>query len=231
MLSVSVVLAVAPTVFSATAMLMMSHFLDLAAASVGATLVYPLWSWRANAMGWRFVGDELDRLAIEAFRWSRRRARITGTTVEERLRWLLQPDDSTMGIENSGPSAEVAALREAVTLDQRQVSALKGSPTDPFVSRLLRIQTLADEVRVGRDVSMAGTDQMPVGLCIFVVSGNVLLSNASFRSFTGVPDEHSYFVETALAGLTGIEWRPVLRRAALRDALKFSKHAIPKGSG
>lgn len=209
MLIASTILALAPVLIAAVSMLVFGHFAEVAAASVGAALVYPLWSWRRNEMGWRFVGDELDRLASEAFRWSRRRARLDGAEITNRLNWLFET-----GAAEPVAAADRSVLDEAVRHDQRQIARLPEITVDPFVSRLLRIQTLADEVRAGREVSMAGIDQMPVGLCIFVASGNVVLSNAAFRQFTDAMVEHSYFVESALGALQGVDWRPVLRRAA-----------------
>jgi signal transduction histidine kinase/CHASE2 domain-containing sensor protein len=219
MLSVSVLLTMMPVVFSAAIILFGSRYADVAAASIASALVYPLWSWRRNAMGWRFVGDELDRLAVEAFRWSRRRARVEGTSVQDRFDWLLGAPES--GTDPGSGAEERVHLLEAIMQDQLAARGHPDRAADPFVSRLLRIQSLADEVRVGREVSIAGIEQMPVGLCIFVASGNVLLSNTSFRAFTGAEQEHSYFVEAALSALLGVEWQPVLRRLALHTDVRI----------
>ena len=68
---------------------------------------------------------------------------------------------------------------------------------------------------------MAGIDQMPVGLCIFVASGNVVLSNESFRSFTGVTGSHTYFVNDALVRLLDVVWQDELRKVLLESAVRW----------
>ena len=68
---------------------------------------------------------------------------------------------------------------------------------------------------------MAGIDQMPVGLCIFVASGNVVLSNESFRSFASVAGSHTYFVNDALVRLLDAVWQDELRKVLLESAVRW----------
>lgn len=210
MLVSTALLALIPVPLSAAWLLFSGVWIDLSAASVGIALIYPLWSWRRNEMGWKFVGDELDRLAAEAFRWSRSRARVDEDELPARLEWL-----------KAGSSGALSTELVAGIHEDQLVSALPTGTLDPFVARLLRIQTLADEVRVGREVSMAGIDQMPVGLCIFVASGNVVLSNESFRTFTGITSSHTYFVNDALVHLLDVAWQNELRRVLLENAVRW----------
>jgi len=210
MLVSTVVLALLPVPLSAALLFSADVWIDLSAASVGVALIYPLWSWRRNEMGWQFVGDERDRLAAEAFRWSRSRARVNEGELPVRLDWLIAGTSSTLSEE----------LIAGIHADQ-SLSVLPTGTLDPFVARLLRMQTLADEVRVGREVSMAGIDQMPVGLCIFVASGNVVLSNDSFRLFTGITRSHTYFVNDALAQLLDVAWQEELRKVILESAVRW----------
>ncbi len=210
MLVSTALLAIVPVALSAALLFIADVWIDLSGASVGVALIYPLWSWRRNEMGWRFVGDELDRLAAEAFRWSRSRARVNDDELPARLEWLTAGTSSNPGSE----------LMEGIHADQ-SLSARPAGTLDPFVARLLRIQTLANEVRVGREVSMAGIDQMPVGLCIFVASGNVVLSNDSFRMFTGITRSHTYFVHDALVQLFDVDWQQELREVILESAVRW----------
>ena len=210
MLISTALLALVPVPMSAAWLFLAGVWIDLSAASVGIALVYPLWSWRRNEMGWQFVGDELDRLAAEAFRWSRSRARVNEDELPARLAWLAEGSSSALTAEL------IAGIHE-----DQLLSVLPTGTLDPFVARLLRIQTLADEVRVGREVSMAGIDQMPVGLCIFVASGNVVLSNESFRAFTGVNSSHTYFVNDALVRLFDVAWQDELRKVVLESAVRW----------
>ena len=185
---------------------------ELASASVGAGLVYPLWSWRRNEMGWRHVGDELDRLAAEAYRWSRSRARLSDEDLPGRVRWLLsRPDDESDDTLRDQISAEDARILDAILNDQLLGGGRSQLSVDPFVARLLRIGNLAEEVRVGREVSIAGLDQMPTGLCVFAANGNVLLANETFRAFTNTELDHSYFVLEALLHLPDVDWEGVVR--------------------
>ena len=210
MLVSTALLALVPVPMSAVLLIFAGVWIDLSAASVGIALIYPLWSWRRNEMGWQFVGDELDRLAAEAFRWSRSRARFNEGELPARLDWLT-----------TGSSSSLSAELIAGIHEDQLFSVLPTGTLDPFVARLLRIQTLSDEVRVGREVSMAGIDQMPVGLCIFVASGNVVLSNESFRSFTGVTGSHTYFVNDALVCLLDVVWQDELRKVLLESAVRW----------
>ena len=210
MLVSTALLALLPVPMSAAWLFFSGVWIDLSSASVGIALVYPLWSWRRNEMGWQFVGDELDRLAAEAFRWSRSRARVNEGELPARLDWLT-----------AGSSSALSAELIAGIHEDQLLSGLPTGTLDPFVARLLRIQTLADEVRVGREVSMAGIDQMPVGLCIFVASGNVVLSNESFRAFAGIPESHTYFVNDALVHLLDVAWLDELRKVLLESAVRW----------
>lgn len=210
MLVSTALLALVPVPMSAVLLIFASVWIDLSAASVGIALIYPLWSRRRNEMGWQFVGDELDRLAAEVLRWSRSRARFNEGELPARLDWLT-----------TGSSSSLSAELIAGIHEDQLLSVLPTGTLDPFVARLLRIQTLADEVRVGREVSMAGIDQMPVGLCIFVASGNVVLRNESFRAFTGVTGSHTYFVNDALVRLLDVVWQDELRKVLLESAVRW----------
>ena len=217
MLIAATVFAVVPVVLSVAGVFLFSLSTDLAAASVGSALVYPLWSWRRNEMGWRYVGEELDRLAGEAFRWSRSRARMNQGELSSRMQWLL---DRPLGQLPGHGDRELLEgeidLLDRVLADQMLGEERTDPTTDPFVARLLRIRYLADEVRVGREVSLAGLDQMPVGLCVFVGSGNVLLANATFMRMTEQNSpSHSFFVLDALNSLPDVTWQEVVREVVL----------------
>ncbi len=213
MLMVAVGLAALPLALMVVGFFMFSASLELASASVGSALVYPLWAWRRNEMGWRYVGEELDRLAGEAFRWSRNRARVPSELLPERMQWLLdRPLGELPGHGDRDLLEEEIDLLDRVLSDQR-LGELHAYPSaDPFVARLLRIRSLADEVRIGREVSLAGLDQMPVGLCVFAGSGNVLLANDTFLQLTGRTDSrHSFFVLEALNNLPEVPWQQIVR--------------------
>ncbi|MCP5178560.1 MAG: CHASE2 domain-containing protein [Pseudomonadales bacterium] len=223
MLLTSLVLALSTIPLQAALLFGFAWWLDLSAAAVGVALLYPLWSWRRNEMGWRFVGTELDRLAVEAFRWSRNRARVPEEALAERLRWLFEASATDVETE------EARKLAAAIRRDQSIVD-LPARTVDPFVARLLRIQTLAEEVRVGRDVSLAGIDQMPVGLCVFVASGNIVLSNLAFRRFTGNRRGHSFFIDEALHELAGVEWRELIPRVVRLGGVQMVEVRNPAGA-
>ena len=213
MLLAAVVLAMVPLALMVVGFFAFSVSLELAAASVGAVLVYPLWAWRRNEMGWRYVGEELDRLAGEAFRWSRNRARVPSEQLPERMQWLLdRPLGELPGHGDHELLENDIDLLDRVLSDQRLGELHSYPSADPFVARLLRIRSLADEVRIGREVSLAGLDQMPVGLCVFAGSGNVLLANDTFLQLTGRTDSrHSFFVLDALGGLPDVSWQQIVR--------------------
>ncbi len=213
MLFSTVFFTLLPFAFMAIGFFTFSLSIDLAAAAVGSVLVYPLWSWRRNEMGWRYVGEELDRLASEAFRWSRSRARVESEALSERVHWLLDRAGSdSVGDVHDGATGAVGDLLERILADQRLGESRDDPTADPFFARLLRIHLLADEVRIGREVSLAGLDQMPVGLCVFVGSGNVLLANSSFMRFTQqTSSPHSFFVLDALDNLPDVDWHTVVR--------------------
>ncbi len=213
MLFGSIVVALLPIVLTVAGFFVFSASMDLAAASVGAVLVYPLWSWRRNEMGWQYVGEELDRLAGEAFRWSRSRARVDAGALPERIQWLLDRRLGDVPAQSDRTLVENEIdLLDRILADQRLGEERTNVTADPFVARLLRIRNLADEVRIGREVSLAGLDQMPIGLCVFVGSGNVLLANSAFMQLTEQETTtHSFFVLDALSVLPDVDWPVVVR--------------------
>ena len=126
MLVSTALLALVPVPVSAVLLIFAGVWIDLSAASVGIALIYPLWSWRRDEMGWQFVGDELDRLAAEAFRWSRSRARVNEGELPARLDWLT-----------TGSSSSLSAELMAGIHEDQSLSVLPTGTLDPFVARLL----------------------------------------------------------------------------------------------
>ena len=220
MLLVAVAMAVLPILLVVIGFFALSTSFDLAAASIASVLVYPLWSWRRNEMGWRYVGEELDHLAGEAFRWSRDRARVSQDSLPQRMQWLLgRPLGQLPTHGDRQLLEEEIDLLDRVLADQSIGQAHSARTLDPFVARLIRIQSLADEVRIGREISLAGLDQMPIGLCVFVGSGNVLLANSAFMRFTEQnTSPHSFFVLDALRVLPDVDWSEAVRSVITSDA-------------
>ncbi len=95
MLGGALLLGLTPFVVSAVSLLALQRFLPLSAAVVAALLAYPYWSWRRHEIAWRYIDQEMSRIAavrdsyagaalVEPTDWSNRverLAQLLGLTV------------------------------------------------------------------------------------------------------------------------------------------------------
>lgn len=63
MLLAALLFAVLPFAVSAGSQLLWQQYLPLSAAALAGLLAYPFWSWRRHEIAWRYIDQEMDRVA------------------------------------------------------------------------------------------------------------------------------------------------------------------------
>lgn len=122
MLTITLLLAALPLVLSGAALLALQLYLPLSAALLAVLCAYPYWSWRRHEIAWRFVDQEMARVAAvrEALPLRATPAATDWVSEATRLAALLQLETRV-----SAAPVEVEGLR--LVPGARQIEVLLGS--------------------------------------------------------------------------------------------------------
>lgn len=210
MLSAAIGFALLPLIVAAIAFGAFQTYLPVATPAIVSFLTYPAWSWRRQRMAARFVEQELSRLQDEQQHWARAPS-VSREAVVQRLCRVLGAElkdphgdpRSVSDLHRDPPfsPAEESLIERSLTSfdDARGTSELPG---ERLAGQIRTLQSLADEVRTGKDLGLRGIEQMSSGVLIVSELGDVLFANSSALGLLGQGAAPGAGFEDALAELT-----------------------------
>lgn len=243
MLAAALAFAVVPVLLSTVSLVAFRVQLPLAAAFVTCLLSYPYWGWRRHEVAWRFVNQELSRLALEKSRWvladgqsSERTVAAICSVLRAEASWQDTAADPEVNTQLSLPGRDdrflVLSRAQPFSEDERKYveklapvfrsSTTKSHlPGEMLAAQIRRLKNAAQEVRVGREVGLRGLAEMPNGVAILSALNQVLFVNHACRTLLNLPKEiEGGTLSELVRGLVpplGRSWQDIGRAVILRQ--------------
>ncbi len=238
MLATALLFAALPVVISGAALIAANVWVPLASALAVCLLAYPYWSWRRHEVAWQFVETEIQRLDEERARWGARPttdphgrvralARFLGAELTKRPQsWI---HDARHAIEIQGgeerlvraepfSEAESSLASRTISNIHQHAPEQEGLPGELLIAELRRLQELAEEVRMGREIGQRSLERMPSGVVVFSALGEVLFANSAARRFLKLGDSLPTQYEQLMRGTPpplGQNWHDLARSVVL----------------